>query len=86
MSFDLLLCEYVTAEKNGCDEILNMAEQGAAILVIVWQTNISVSAVLAYLHVKCHFDNRNKSYCDKTSYKTSEALWEAFKATVCTST
>ena len=34
-------------EKNHCDEVLNIADQGAAILVIVGQTKNCVSAVLA---------------------------------------
>ena len=53
-----------------------LAGQRAAILVIdCWKTINSVSVVLAYIHVKIHFDIRTKSY------KTSKALGEkAFKA------
>ena len=39
------MCQF-TAEKERCNEVLNMADQGDAILVIVGQTKISVSAVL----------------------------------------
>ena len=39
-----------------------MADQGASItVVIVGQTQICVSAVLAYIHVQIHIANRNKS-------------------------
>ena len=34
------------AEKKQCDDVINMADQGTAILVIVRHTNIYVSAVL----------------------------------------
>ena len=49
-----------------------MADQRAAILVIVGQTNICVSAVII-IHEKIHFDNRNRSH------KTSEILWGGFQ-------
>ena len=40
------LCKF-KAENKLCDEVLNMAEQGDAILVIVGQTKICVLPVLA---------------------------------------
>ena len=51
-----------------------MADQGAAILVIVGQTKICVSAVLGKI-------NLNIIEIDYT--KTSDALWEAFRAKLC---
>ena len=51
-----------------------MADQGAAILVIVGRTKICVSVVLALINIKIPFDNRIRSF------KTSEALCEAFIA------
>ena len=43
-------------------------------------TKMCVSAMLAYIHVKIHFDNRNKSY------KTSEALGHHSSYGIITST
>ena len=58
MSFDSWKgCHPLKAEKQN-DEV--HADQGAAILVIVALTKLSVSAELAEIHVKIYFDNRNK--------------------------
>ena len=46
--------------------------------MIVGQTTHCVSVVLASIHVKMDSDYRN------ISYKTSEALWEAFRANLVT--
>ena len=51
-----------------------MPDQGAAILMIAWRRKIAVSA--GHIHITIHFDNRNRSY------KTCEAIGEAFRAKI----
>ena len=52
-----------------------MADHGVAILVSVGGTKIAVSTgLLIKIHAKLHADTNR-------SYKISEAIWEAFRAT-----
>ena len=60
MFFNQIMAESVKTEKKHCDEVLNMADQGATLLVIVGQTKKYVSIVRAYIHVNIHLDNINK--------------------------
>ena len=60
-------------KEKQCDEVLNMADHGAAQLVSCWVNNICLVQLFShkYINENTHFDHINRSY--KTSMVFVEA-------------